>query len=77
MSADFAHGTAEEDEFLLDITSMMESDAPGEASPDDEFAAADHTTGAQLRRRLVTQESIAELAATEKPSLLQRLLRRK
>jgi len=36
-----------------------------------------HTTGSQLRRRLVTPESIAELAAHRKPSLLQRILRRK
>lgn len=40
-----------------------------------------HTTGSQLRRRLVTPESIALLAAHEKPrlvrGLVQRLLRRK
>lgn len=36
-----------------------------------------HTTGSQLRHRLVTPESIAELAAIAKPSLLQRLLGRK
>lgn len=40
-----------------------------------------HTTGTQLRRRLVTQESIAELAAETTPSLLNRvfggLLRKK
>jgi hypothetical protein len=40
-----------------------------------------HTTGTQLRRRLVTQESIAELAAEATPSLLNRvfggLLRKK
>lgn len=36
-----------------------------------------HTTGSQLRRRLVTPESIAELTAHKKPSLIQRLLRRK
>lgn len=35
-----------------------------------------HTTGTQLRRRLVTAESIAELATHKKPSLLQRLLRK-
>lgn len=36
-----------------------------------------HTTGTQLRRRLVTAESIEALASTARPSLLQRLLRRK
>ncbi|WP_232493925.1 hypothetical protein [Novosphingobium kaempferiae] len=36
-----------------------------------------HTTGTTLRRRLVTPESIAELQASEKPSLIQRILRRK
>lgn len=36
-----------------------------------------HATGSQLRRRLVTPESIAELQASEKPSLIQRILRRK
>ena len=35
-----------------------------------------HTTGTQLRRRLVTPESIAELETQRKPSLVQRLLRR-
>lgn len=35
-----------------------------------------HTTGTQLRRRLVTPESIAELAESRRPSLLQRLLGR-
>lgn len=36
-----------------------------------------HVTGTQLRRRFVTAESIAEFEAMKKPSLLQRLLRRK
>lgn len=36
-----------------------------------------HTTGTQLRRRLVTPESIAELAETRRPGLLGRLLGRK
>lgn len=36
-----------------------------------------HTTGTQLRRRIVTPESIAELEALEKPSLFQRIFRRK
>ena len=35
-----------------------------------------HTTGTQLRRRLVTPESIAELQEVPRPTLLQRLLRR-
>ena len=36
----------------------------------------DHITGTQLRSRIVTEESIAALEATKRPSLLQRLLRR-
>ncbi|GGB94505.1 hypothetical protein GCM10011494_11210 [Novosphingobium endophyticum] len=36
----------------------------------------DHITGTQLRRRIVTEESIAALEATKRPSLLQRLFRR-
>ncbi len=35
-----------------------------------------HTSGTQLRKRLVTPESIAALETVQKPSLLQRLLRR-
>jgi hypothetical protein len=52
-----------------------------EADPGDDFEAwhlpppGIHTTGTQLRRRLVTAESIAELDAV-RPTLLQRLLRR-
>lgn len=34
-----------------------------------------HTTGTQLRRRIVTADSIALLTATAGPSLLQRVLR--
>jgi hypothetical protein len=37
----------------------------------------DHLTGTQLRKRFVTEESIAELEAATRPSLLQRLFRRK
>ncbi len=33
-----------------------------------------HTTGSQLRHRLVTPESIEELATAQKPSLISRLL---
>jgi len=36
-----------------------------------------HTSGTQLRHRIVTQESIDELATREKPSFFQRLFRRK
>lgn len=36
-----------------------------------------HPTGSQLRRRLVTPESIAELTVATRPSLMQRLLGRK
>ncbi|MCJ2181292.1 hypothetical protein MTR62_01005 [Novosphingobium sp. 1949] len=36
-----------------------------------------HTTGTQLRRRLVTEESIAELEETGRTSLLSRLFRRR
>lgn len=35
-----------------------------------------HTTGSALRRRLVTSESIAELAAMPRPGLIQRLFGR-
>ncbi|MCJ2176983.1 hypothetical protein [Novosphingobium album (ex Hu et al. 2023)] len=74
MSADFTHG---EDEYLLETASMVGSDMPDQDVRDEQLAAADHTTGRQLRHRLVTPESIAQLEANEKPSLLQRLLRRK
>ncbi|WP_159983579.1 MULTISPECIES: hypothetical protein [unclassified Novosphingobium] len=35
-----------------------------------------HTTGSQLRRQFVTAESIARLAAHEKPNLVRDLIRR-
>ncbi|WP_237449679.1 hypothetical protein [Novosphingobium silvae] len=52
-----------------------------EADPVDEPKAwplpppSGHITGSELRRRLITPESIAELASQQKPSLLQRLMR--
>jgi hypothetical protein len=65
-------------ETLLDLAAL----ADPEADPGDDPEAwhlpppGIHTTGSQLRRRLVTPESIAELAAHKKPSLIQRILRR-
>lgn len=77
MSADFAHGHDAGDEYLLDQAAVV-SDAPGsdETLPET-LSIADHATGTQLRRRFVTSESIAELAETERPSLVNRLFRRK
>lgn len=77
MSADFTHGTDGEDEFLLDATSMIGGNIESLAAPEDACSPAGHTTGKQLRQRLITPESIAELHAAEKPTLVQRLLRRK
>ncbi|KQM19469.1 hypothetical protein [Novosphingobium sp. Leaf2] len=34
-----------------------------------------HTTGTQLRRRIVTADSIAQLTANARPSVMQRVLR--
>lgn len=65
-------------ETLLDLAAL----ADPEADPGDDPEAwhlpppGIHTTGSQLRRRLVTPESIAELAAHKQPSLIQRILRR-
>lgn len=36
-----------------------------------------HVSGTELRRRIVTEQSIAELEATRKPGLLQRIFGRK
>lgn len=64
---------------MLELRQLAEP----EADPGDDAEAwhlpppGIHTTGSQLRRRLVTPESIAELAGEQKPSLLQRLMRRK
>jgi len=71
---------AAEEEFgaMLELRQLAEP----EADPGDDAEAwhlpppGIHTTGTQLRRRLVTAESIAELDARRKPSLVQRLLRR-
>lgn len=63
---------------MLELRQLAEP----EADPDDDAEAwhlpppGIHTTGTQLRQRLVTAESIAELATYQKPSLLQRLLRK-
>lgn len=63
---------------LQDLQDLAEPDAdPGqepEAWNPPEPAA--HITGTQLRKRIVTPESIAELEAAHKPSLLQRIFRR-
>jgi hypothetical protein len=77
-AAPLAHADA-----LLELRQL----ADPEADPGDDAEAwhlpppGIHTTGSQLRRRLVTPESIAALAAHEKPSLMRglihRLLRRK
>ncbi|SFG41578.1 hypothetical protein SAMN05518801_12410 [Novosphingobium sp. CF614] len=66
-----------DNEFRLSIDAIMHEDGTnhGAAEIGRDFRAA-HATGTQLRHRLVTPESIAELAATTRPSLLQRLLRR-
>ncbi|MCJ2188689.1 hypothetical protein [Novosphingobium beihaiensis] len=83
MSADIARGTAEQDEYLRDGALQTNGRTSGQDMPPGQepqhapTPASEHASGTQLRRRLVTQESIAELAAAEKPSLLQRLLRRK
>ena len=77
MSADFTHGTQGEEEFLLDTASMVFDDTLSPEGQQTEAPADGHATGRQLRHRLITAESIAELEATGKPSLLQRLLRRK
>ncbi|MEJ2457458.1 MAG: hypothetical protein P8Y58_04625 [Novosphingobium sp.] len=78
MSADVARGTAEEDEFIPDTPSMVNEGIPDrDALYETSRPPCDQASGTQLRHRLVTAESIAQLAATEKPGLLKRLLRRK
>ena len=78
MPADIAHRTLEEkDEYLLETTAFDEeksSDFQDRPAP---LMPSGHASGTQLRHRFVTPETIAELAASERPSLLQRLLRRK
>jgi len=60
---------------VLELRRLAEPEAPsdGEAEAWHLPPPGIHTTGSQLRRRLVTAESIAALSAHEKPSLLQRI----
>ncbi|KHK91097.1 hypothetical protein [Novosphingobium malaysiense] len=74
MSAEAELDSLVEDEFHLGLDSIIEDGNCDDTSAPE--TACSHTSGRQLRRRLVTAESIAQLAAMEKPSLLQRLLRR-
>lgn len=67
---------------MLDLRELAAPEADPGLDPRIEQAAVDlplpyfHTTGSQLRHRLVTPESIAELEAQEKPGLWSRLYRR-
>jgi hypothetical protein len=65
-----------EDEFRLEIEAIVGEDAHEPHAGHKPAPTGTHTTGAQLRRRLVTAESIADLAAAKKPSLIQRVLGR-
>ncbi|KMS60308.1 hypothetical protein V474_01075 [Novosphingobium barchaimii LL02] len=60
---------------VLELRRLAEPEAPsdGEVEAWHLPPPGIHTTGSQLRRRLVTAESIAALSAHEKPSLLQRI----
>ena len=64
---------------LVELRELTEPDADPGQEPEAWHLPPppDHVTGTELRRRLVTEESIAELEAARKPSLLQRLFRRK
>lgn len=64
---------------LVELRELTEPDADPGQEPEAWHLPPppDHITGTQLRRRIVTEESIAELEAARKPSLLQRLFRRK
>lgn len=53
---------------------LADEDAP-ETDANTDAGTFGQASGRQLRHRFVTPESIAELASTEKPSLLQRLFR--
>jgi hypothetical protein len=62
---------------MLELRQLAEPDAPGDDAEAWHLPPPGiHTTGTQLRHRLVTPESIAELESHRKPSLVQRLLRR-
>jgi hypothetical protein len=74
MSADAEDDALVDDAFHLGVDSIMEDGFYEDYATSTEGS---HTSGKQLRRRLVTQESIDELAAVEKPSLLQRIFGRK
>ncbi|MCT2400555.1 hypothetical protein [Novosphingobium mangrovi (ex Huang et al. 2023)] len=74
MPANAASAEWAEDEFHLEIDSIVEEPDPDHSETP---TPGSHASGAQLRRRFVTPESIADLAGAEKPSLLQRLLRRR
>ncbi|TYC92735.1 hypothetical protein [Novosphingobium sp. BW1] len=63
------------------LSPTYSGDAQGTAPGDDPEAwhlppPGIHTTGTQLRRKLVTEESISELAESARPGLLARLFRR-
>lgn len=64
---------------LIELRELTEPDADPGQEPEAWHLPPqpDHVTGTELRRRFVTEESIAELEAARKPSLLQRLFRRK
>ncbi|QVM82333.1 hypothetical protein [Novosphingobium decolorationis] len=63
------------------LSPSYSGDAQGSAPGDDPESwhlppPGIHTTGTQLRRKLVTEESISELAESARPGLLARLFRR-
>ncbi|MFT4055777.1 MAG: hypothetical protein QM681_14840 [Novosphingobium sp.] len=62
---------------MLDLRELADPEADPGQEPEGLYLPLPygHTTGSQLRHRFVTAESIAELAGTEKPSLVSRLLR--
>ncbi len=74
MSADAEDDALVDNAFPLGVDSIIEDGFYDDYAIN---AEGSHTSGRQLRRRLVTQESIDELAAVEKPSLLQRIFGRK
>ena len=73
------HRPLEETAALLELRELADPGADPGLEPEgwEPPEVPAHTTGTQLRRRIVTPESIAELEALEKPSLFQRLFRRK
>lgn len=71
--------TGQHAQALLELSQLADPEAdPGDDAEAWHLPPPDiHTTGSQLRRRLVTPESIAELTAPTKRSLIQRILGRK